>query len=299
MTQRDLRRLFEAIARKDWESAVAFGDSIATAQETRGNRASARLLKDALRANTVAVPLPQPVSSLGLSLIRVSKKLADIELVPKTRKQIEALIKEHRAVRLLRAKGFEPRRKVIFSGPPGCGKSLTAGAIANELSLDFYVVRMDAVIGSYLGQTATNLRKLFSFAESNPCVVLFDELDALGRTRGNSMDVGELDRVVIALMQELEFAQPLGLILASSNLPKSLDHALWRRFETHVSLERPGMPALRAFCLKIAKKFDGALPPSVIIQATKQPSYAEAERVIVDHFRAKALSLIGDVDGVR
>ena len=108
----------------------------------------------------------------------------------------------------LKDRGIARRSKLLFYGPPGCGKSLTANALATELAIPLFLVRFDAVIGAYLGQTAIHLRQLFQFAETTPCVLLFDELDALGKKRGNPTDVGELDRIVIALMQELEAFPP-------------------------------------------------------------------------------------------
>jgi len=97
---------------------------------------------------------------------------------------------------------------------------------ANELAYPLYcsLRRRD---GAYLGQTAIHLRELFRFASNNPSVLLFDEIDALGKQRGNPLDVGELDRIVIALMQELEFSETQGIVIATSNLPENLDRALW------------------------------------------------------------------------
>ena len=124
---------------------------------------------------------------------------------------MQTVIKEMRHAAALRSKGIRRRSKMIFTGPPGCGKSLTGQAIANELRMPLYVVRFDAVIGAYLGQTAAHLRELFRFAAENACVLLFDEIDALGKRRGNPLDVGELDRIVISLMQELEALRKRGV----------------------------------------------------------------------------------------
>ncbi len=134
--------------------------------------------------------------------------LAAVTLPSATREELARLNLEwYHRVRLME-RGIARRTKLLFHGPPGCGKSLTASALAKELQLPVYLVRFDAVIGAYLGQTAIHLRQLFHFAETTPCVLLFDELDALGKRRGNPTDVGELDRIAIALMQELEHTTP-------------------------------------------------------------------------------------------
>ena len=210
---RELRRLFEAISKKDWESAQSVAEQLAASQARQGNRSAARVLRDSLHQHKNGLaPNYASVLELGLTKRNSSAKLRDVVLPKQVRSELLAIIDEFRHSQALEAHGLLVRKKLIFTGPPGCGKSLTAQALANELGFPHFVVRFDAVIGSYLGQTATHLRQLFRFAERTPSVLLFDEIDALGKRRGNPSDVGELDRIVIALMQELELTHPLGLI---------------------------------------------------------------------------------------
>ena len=170
-------------------------------------------------------------------------------LSPAHRKQLESIISEIKHSAYLEGRGIRRRRKLLFvRTSPGCGKSFTAQALANELNLPHYVVRFDAVIGAYLGQTAIHLRQLFRFASDIPCVLLFDEIDALGKQRGNPLDVGELDRIVVALMQELEFLQTQGVVIATSNLPQNLDRALWRRFDISCAFSRSCAKGFDAVC---------------------------------------------------
>jgi AAA+ superfamily predicted ATPase len=175
--------------------------------------------------------------------------------------------------------------KLLFHGPPGCGKSLTAQALGNELGIPVFLVRFDAIIGAYLGQTAIHLRQLFHFAETAPCVLLLDELDALGKKRGNPLDVGELDRIVIALLQELEHAKPMGIIIGTSNLPEHLDRALWRRFDLDVNFSVPNKAILRPFIKAIATKRKIAISEGVIRKALRARSFAQAEAVVTAEAR--------------
>jgi SpoVK/Ycf46/Vps4 family AAA+-type ATPase len=297
MAIRDLRRLFEAIGRRDWETATGTAKVIAKAEADRGNHGAARTLEDALTTRELSVALPVSMVNLGLMKMAPTVRLCDVTLSPKTRQQLTSLIHEHRHATELLKSGFQVRRNLILSGPPGCGKSLTAKALATELNLPFFVVRIDAIIGSYLGQTATNLRQLFQFAEQTACVLLFDELDALGKSRGSGMDVGELDRIVIALMQELELANPLGLVVATSNLPGAIDRALWRRFDLHIAYPKARKEQLRAFSGQVAGRYGGKPPASLLLATERSDSFAEAEKLIVDYYRSRLLSSMGEKHG--
>jgi len=210
-------------------------------------------------------------------------------LRPAHKTALEALIKETRHGAYLSSKGIRRRSKLLFVGPPGCGKSFTAQAIANELALPHYTVRFDAVIGAYLGQTATHLRELFRFASNNSCVLLFDEIDALGKQRGNPLDVGELDRIVIALMQELEFSETRGIVIATSNLPENLDRALWRRFDLILHFPRPTTNELLAYVKKISGKFCLKRDVGALKHLPAARTYADAEKLVEAEARRIAL----------
>lgn len=157
--------------------------------------------------------------------------LDDVVLPAAQRARLGEVLQEWRMQATLDAAGVARRTKLLLHGPSGCGKTLTARALGGEMSLPVFVVRFDGVVGSYLGQTAARLRQLFRYAETVPSVLVLDEIDALAQRRGNPRDVGELDRVVISLLQELEHSTPRGIIVASSTLPRALDDALWRRFD--------------------------------------------------------------------
>ena len=112
----------------------------------------------------------------------------------------EQLVEEHARADVLRAHGLEPRHRVLLSGPPGNGKTSFAEAIAEALALPFFVVRYDLLIGSYLGETNTRLRRLFDYVRTQPSVLFFDEFDAIGKERGDTHETGEIKRVVSFLL---------------------------------------------------------------------------------------------------
>ncbi len=165
-----------------------------------------------------------------------------------------------------------------------------SNTLARTFHLPLYVVRFDSVIGSYLGQTAVHLRELFEYARKAESVLLFDEIDALGKRRGHPSDVGELDRIVIALMQELEFSESKGLLIATSNLPQSLDIALWRRFDLAIEFPKPTRAALTRFAREKQETYGLSLRPKLLQQAAALPSFADAARFIEDDARRRTLA---------
>ena len=298
-TIKKLSKLFSAIAEANVSQADAIASEIASDEEEKGHHGAARLLTGSLRPNSkpsqtyVNGSLNQPAFARlladALAPQQVATRLSEIRLRSGARAELETVIEEWRNQSALQAAGIPRRSRLFFHGPPGCGKSLTARALGLNLSLPTYTVRFDSIIGAYLGQTAIHLRELFRFAEKSPCVLVFDEIDALGKRRGNPMDVGELDRIVIALMQELEHSHPAGIVIATSNLPGHLDPALWRRFDLILAFPAPTKQELATFTTALCKKYE-ILPKRTASQAAqKSKSYADAERLIQAKARAKVL----------
>ncbi|WP_296620959.1 AAA family ATPase [Marivirga sp.] len=136
--------------------------------------------------------------------------------------------------------GLKPKKKILFHGSSGCGKSMGAERIAWDLGLPFYKVRFDSIISSYLGESASNLQKLFESIEDYPCVLLLDEFDIIGKQRDTSSnDVGEIHRIVNILLGLLEEYDGQGILIATTNLEGSLDKALFRRFDDFIELPKP------------------------------------------------------------
>jgi SpoVK/Ycf46/Vps4 family AAA+-type ATPase len=301
-TIRQLSRLFQALAERDLPSAEQIAKQIASFEEKKGHHSAAQALRGSLHSNGIrGHRAPEPLSGIltngnfieaALSKSENPTRMKDVMLRPKCRTALEALVNETRHGAFLTSRNIRRRSKLLFVGPPGCGKSFTAQAVANELALPHYVVRFDAVIGAYLGQTAIHLRELFRFVSNNPCVLLFDEIDALGKQRGNPLDVGELDRIVIALMQELEFLETPGIVIATSNLPENLDRALWRRFDLILQFPMPTKSELMAYTKKVSAKFNLKQDASLLKHRARARTYADAERAVEAEARRIALKEI-------
>ena len=129
--------------------------------------------------------------------------------------------------------------RVLIYGPPGTGKTQTARWIAAQLGLPLLTVRCDTLISSLLGQTSKNLRRVFEYAQSRPAVLFLDEVDALASARGNERDVGELQRVVVSLLQNIDALEKNTVLIAASNHERLLDSAVWRRFAFQLPMPLP------------------------------------------------------------
>lgn len=301
----DLRRLtllFQALAARDWHAADRAAREIAIGEDQIGHRMASRRLLGALQSRAQDATLPdwpriESHSSTGqaqwltgaLKSLPSDTTLEAVRLQAEARVEVLGVVEEWRRRDALSSRGLARRTKLLFHGPPGCGKSITARALGRELGLPIYVVRFDAVVGGYLGQTALHLRQLFRFAESTPSVILIDEVDALGKQRGNPLDVGELDRVVIALLQELEHTTPAGLLIATSNLASELDAALWRRFDQVIEFPAPTKAGLRAFAAERATARGVSVSERLRAQIRVAKSYADVERSIASEERRLVL----------
>jgi len=174
-----------------------------------------------------------------VDVCEAQRELTDLVLSNELRKAIARIVEERRASDLLGTHGIRPAGKLLFCGPPGCGKTVAAEALARELYLPLATVRFDAVVSSYLGETAANIRKVFDFARPRPVVLLFDEFDAIGKHRTAEDEHGELKRVVNSFLQLLDGFRSDTLTIAATNHQGLLDSALWRRFDEILFFAKP------------------------------------------------------------
>jgi SpoVK/Ycf46/Vps4 family AAA+-type ATPase len=297
-TTRALANLFRAIGAADLSRATTLASRLCDLEEEKGHRSAARLLRGALGAKnsaqhgSLSAPhISESHSAFSTALVRSTdtRSLEEVMLSDSIVSELENLILEWTHRDQLKALGIGTRSKLLFHGPPGCGKSLTAQVLGNALNLPVYIVRFDAVIGAFLGQTAIHLRQIFHFAETNPCVLLLDELDALGKKRGSPLDVGELDRIVISLLQELEHSRPQGFVIATTNLASHLDDALWRRFDLELKFRAPTRGMLNKFARHIAAQKKVDLRKEVLTRAMSANSFASAEKTIISEIRKNVL----------
>lgn len=158
-------------------------------------------------------------------------RLADMVLPGALSARMDRIVDEHRQMALLKGHNLHPRQRLLLSGPPGCGKTMTAYALAGELGFPLFIVRLDALMTKFLGETAAKLRLIFDSMERVRAVYLFDEFDSIGTERGSSSDVGEMRRVLNSFLMLLENYHGTSLVIAATNHGHTLDQALFRRFD--------------------------------------------------------------------
>ena len=178
----------------------------------------------------------------GVPLLDVrtpARRLDDLCLEEPARQVILRVLQEHRRAEELATYGIPVAQRLLFFGPPGCGKTVAAEAIAFELDRPLAILRLDAVVSSLLGETATNLRAVFEFIENVPSVLLLDEFDAMGGERAGKGEHGEMRRVVNTILMLMDQYRGESLIIGATNFAEALDRALWRRFEEVVKFNAP------------------------------------------------------------
>lgn len=208
-------------------------------------------LQRALSAVGITPPsVTHPSSQSGKDTILEStphRRLEDLILPLPVSQQVKQLVEEQHRADLLRAHGMQPRHRVLLSGPPGNGKTSVAEAIAEALAVQFFTVRYDALVGSYLGETNTRLARLFDYARTVPCVLFFDEFDSIGKERGDTHETGEIKRVVSFLLMQIDQLPSYVVTVAATNHAELLDRAVWRRFQLRLALPQPTPDRLTAF----------------------------------------------------
>ena len=244
------------------------------------------------RARTTSSPALRKLSETipedrerGIPLLTVRdpvRSLVDVVLSPGNLSLVKELLREHNREEILKANGLRPSDRVLLCGPPGCGKTVTAEAIASELGRPLAIVRTDSVVSSFLGETAANLRKVFEFAAKSPMVTVFDEFDALGKEREDASEHGELRRVINAVLQMFDAYEGRSLLIAATNHEGLLDTAIWRRFEEVLFL-KPPTPA--QLCRLLTVKLRGVRHEFGVQEIAdrgwfKGATHADVERVV-------------------
>ena len=245
-----LKQLFRAYRESDRELFMDVARTIADEERKKHHPALANELLRILNNGVVAAvpslrgsfqPPPKDHEKKAplLEIRHPDRYFKELVLHAGPKEILVKVIREFRQWDILEANGLRPSHKLLFCGPPGCGKTATAEVVAAELGLPLVYIRFDSVVSSLLGETASNLRKVFEYIHEDTWVVLFDEFDAIGRSRDDATEHGEIKRVVNSFLQMLDNFHGRSLLIAATNFEQALDPALWRRFDEVVRFERP------------------------------------------------------------
>lgn len=203
------------------------------------------------------------------------------------------LVEEQQRKDLLRSYGVEPRHRVLLSGPPGNGKTSLAEAIATELLVPLFVVRYEAVIGSFLGETSGRLKRLFDFVRTHQCVLFFDEFDTLGKERGDTHETGEIKRVVSSLLLQIDALPSHVVVVTATNHAELLDRAVWRRFQLRLAVPAPTVAQKEEWFARLQKRLDAPLgmTPKALAAKLQASSFSDLEQFCEDIQRRYVLAL--------
>ncbi len=254
------------------------------------NRNQNSFQKDSIsRRFREGVPIPRD-SERGFPLLEIREyhcNFNDLVLNQDVFEKLNTLVDEFRHKEIFSSYGLKPKQKILFCGPPGTGKTLSAKVISSELNYPLVYIRFDSIVSSYLGETATNLMKIFDFIDKGEWVVLFDEFDIIGKKRDDPYEHGEIKRVVNNFMQMLDNFKGRSLIIAATNHPHLLDTAIWRRFNDIIFFDMPDHERRRDIFNKYLKVFERAenLDVEDFSNITKEFSPADISQVCEEALR--------------
>lgn len=256
-----LRELFISYSHEDDHAFRAAALAIIAEEQQKQNHALAKELltmletpepKKSASLERASAPLDKERQVPLVEIRSPRRRMSDIVLSETAFGQVQRILEESRKAELLRAHSLRPKSKLLFCGPPGCGKTLCAEIVASELRLPLLYTRFDAIVSSYLGETSANIRRIFDFSKSKGYVILLDEFDAIGKSRNDSSEHGELRRVVNSFLQLLDSYAGDSIIIAATNHEQILDDALWRRFDEIVPFNKPAnSEVLKLLSLKL------------------------------------------------
>lgn len=293
-----LKRLIEAHADGDDAAFRKAALQLAAAESAAGHARIAEDLRVLVsrmppvkRGGVVDIAQPRGELSDVLEGGFREERLRDIVLSEETRMELTRVLRENRLRESLEMHGVQPRRRLLFHGAPGCGKTLAAAVLAGEMGLPLMTVRLAALFSRFLGATASHLRAVFNEMPRRPGVYLFDEFDAVGQARGEAQDVGEMRRVVTAFLQFIDADQSPSIIVAATNHAELLDRAVFRRFDVVLEFQRPSETEIAELIrLRLVSHH---LEPALVAELAALGSglsFADVARATDDAIRAMVLA---------
>lgn len=214
---------------------------------------SSKLNSNLFRSYENSKPLPVDSDS-RLQLVRVENPVI-LPSSPVLEEELEnkllQVVEERNLVEKLLEIGLSPTKTILFEGPPGVGKTMSARWLANKLGLPLIILDLATVISSYLGKTGSNIRAVLDYASSFPCVMLLDEFDAIAKRRDDERELGELKRLVTVLLQTLDDWPDSSLLIAATNHSELLDPAIWRRFDLQIKFNYPSSKMIESYIISL------------------------------------------------
>lgn len=300
-----IKSLIKSYAEDDEHRFFATALQIAASEARQGHNVVAQELKTLIEKarkdkslafldspKTVSLSAPKRELKELIEVFKPRIDLKDMILAPGVQEALNKLIKEQKSWELLKKHNLSPRRKLLLTGLPGTGKTMTAQAIAGELGLSVYIIRLDGLMSKYLGESIAKLRMIFDAMEDHRAVYLFDEFDSIGSHRDKGQDIGEIKRVLNSFLINIEKDQSNSIIIAATNLPESLDKALFRRFDDVVNYPLPDLKQIIDTIKKTIKGFSFSKKPNYtkIAELALGLNYSEVTKACEEAIKEMILS---------
>jgi len=297
MARSDLLAGFmKAAVSNDKNKIIQIGEAIIAEEREKKHNVLANRLASILRengalSNRTGRMLQDVISSLTYE-ITPEIKISDLFLSKGNETLLDEVINEYQRKELLKTYGLAPRNRLMFVGAPGNGKTSLAEGLAYALMLPLVVVRYEGLIGSYLGETASRLDRIFEYARQHSCLLFFDEFDTIGKERGDKYETGEIKRVVSSLLMQVDRLPSYTVVVVASNHPQLLDSAAWRRFQVRIELGPPTQADIKRYLEMYKNKtnLDFGMSLATIVKKIQVHSYAELEEFCRDVLRRSILS---------
>ena len=245
----EILRIIEGGLTNDRRKIVSYANRLADRLTEEGETALAECIREKISASPQSSAVADAMRTIPLD---ADSRLQIVEIIPSTEKrqdivlsdlvgsQVDEFINLVKHQSELELAGVEIKKSLLLYGKPGCGKTSIAHYISEKTGLPLIVARLDGIVSSLLGSTAKNLRKIFEYATSMPCILFLDEFDAIAKARNDAHELGELKRVINSLLQNIDSMPSSSVLIAATNHPEMLDPAVWRRF---VQIIEVGLPA--------------------------------------------------------
>lgn len=294
-TADQIKSLIRSHISDDEERFYTLALQLAAHEAKQGHGALAHDIREIVKKSRPArggnklIKFPQDLSGMVLSE-KSDISFSTLVLPNILKDRIHRIIHEYRQQAKLKKHGLSNRRKILLSGPPGTGKTLTARVLAHEFRLPLHTIQVDKLVTKFMGETSAKLRQIFNLISEVQGVYLFDEFDAIGGDRSLDNDVGEMRRVLNALLQFIEQDVSDSMIIGATNNPALLDRALFRRFDDVLNYEVPDKDGCRDLIKNVLASFKGDLEWESVLDKSIGLSHAEIDHACRDAIKDTILN---------
>ena len=265
----DILRIIEGGLSNDKRKIINYSKRLAERLKAEGDEEMAECILAQIEASTSRSAAT--MDAMRMIPLDADSKLQIVEVIPENSKHTDIVLSDVVERRVkdfinvvnnsdeLELSGLDLQKSLLLYGAPGCGKTSIAHYISEQTGLPLVVARLDGIVSSLLGSTAKNLRKIFQYASSMPCILFLDEFDAIAKARDDNHELGELKRVINSLLQNIDELPSSCVLLAATNHPDLLDKAVWRRFFMKLEVEMPDKDAIVKIVTSQLSGFDATV----------------------------------------